>query len=100
MTILSIDVGIKNLAYCLLDDQVIHKWGVLSLVNNEKHICCAKIKGGKSINKNARALLITDRCPSYVGLVSIFLRPYIWMILIPDSATISSKKCTVLSINV
>ena len=47
MTILSIDVGIKNLAYCLLDDQVIHKWGVLSLVNNEKHICCAKIKGGK-----------------------------------------------------
>ena len=54
-----------------------------------------KIKGRESINKDARALLITDRCPSYIGLVSIFLGSYIRIILIPDSATISSKKCTV-----
>lgn len=57
MTILSIDVGIKNLAYCLLDDCSIYKWGVTSLVNNEKHICCAKIKDGQckseaKFNKN------------------------------------------------
>ena len=47
MTILSIDVGIKNLAYCLLDECVIHKWDVLSLVNNEKYVCCAKNKEGQ-----------------------------------------------------
>lgn len=54
MTILSIDVGIKNLAYCLLDDCAIYKWGVVSLVNNEKQVCCVKLKGGEQCKSEAK----------------------------------------------
>ena len=54
MTILSIDVGIKNLAYCLLDDCAVYKWGVVNLVESEKHMCCAKLKGGEQCKSEAK----------------------------------------------
>ena len=42
MKILSIDVGIKNLAFCLLEyksDIVIHKWNSINICEDEKKIC-------------------------------------------------------------
>jgi len=45
MKILSIDVGIKNLAFCLLDDHSIEKWGVVDLTEDLRQKCCAKTKG-------------------------------------------------------
>lgn len=52
MSILSIDVGIKNLAYCLLDEHCIYKWGVVSLVENEKHICIDQTMGKNCTNES------------------------------------------------
>ena len=47
MKIVSWDVGIKNLAYCILekkdDDEkpyIIHEWNVINLVKNEDIKCC------------------------------------------------------------
>ena len=31
MKILSFDVGIKNLSYCLLDNKIILDWGILNI---------------------------------------------------------------------
>ena len=45
MPILIIDVGIKNLAFCLLDEYNIYKWDVVSLIENEKHNCEIETKG-------------------------------------------------------
>lgn len=49
MLILSFDVGIINLAYCVLDDnECIHKWGIINLANgNNKFTCTAEIQSGK-----------------------------------------------------
>lgn len=48
MKVLSIDVGIKNLAYCLIDvvedTFKIIKWDVLNLCGNESHTCDIKTK--------------------------------------------------------
>jgi len=59
MKILSIDVGMKCLAYCLLSvtDKVynIEKWGIIDLCNEHKHKCCGKIKKkNKQCDKNAK----------------------------------------------
>ena len=65
MKILSIDVGIKNLAYCLFDiknnkQYNICLWGVANIGNNEiEHKCFSTIKKGKKItniicNKKAK----------------------------------------------
>ena len=51
MPILSIDVGIKNLAYCLLDDHTIYKWGVVSLIETDKKTCGVDVKGSKCTNE-------------------------------------------------
>ncbi len=58
MKILSIDVGMKNLAYCLLnvnlDDKYnnsIHKWGVINLCEDEIHYCQHKTKKNTICNK-------------------------------------------------
>ena len=42
MKILSIDVGIKNLAFCLLEyknDIIIHKWNSINICEDEKRVC-------------------------------------------------------------
>ena len=43
MKILSIDVGIKNLAYCLIEKKndlySIHNWHVINLCNENKYVC-------------------------------------------------------------
>lgn len=56
MKILSIDVGIKNLAYCLFDvfdkEFIIKDWNIVNLCG-EKHKCNCKIKN-EICNKNAK----------------------------------------------
>ena len=51
MTTLSIDVGIKNLAYCLLDEHTIYKWGVVSLIETDKKTCGVDVKGTTCTNE-------------------------------------------------
>jgi hypothetical protein len=54
MRILSIDVGIKNLAFCLLEDDKIAKWDVINLaaqeINGSNCGCCAVDKNKKCSN--------------------------------------------------
>lgn len=51
MKILSIDVGIKNLAFCLLelkdDGYLIYNWDVINLCKNKISVCKEKKKDGK-----------------------------------------------------
>ena len=55
--ICSWDVGIKNLAYCILefdiDNYKIIKWDIINLVKNNSHMCSGKFKNGKDCNKKA-----------------------------------------------
>lgn len=55
MKILSFDVGIKNLAYCLLKLEngsiTIDKWDVINLVDEQKITCGEKLKSGKICGK-------------------------------------------------
>ena len=59
MKILSIDVGIKNLAICLFDqpyhnlDFVIKKWDIINLIE-EKILKCGCIDKNKMCNKPAK----------------------------------------------
>src|SRR3990172_7420720 len=46
MKVLSWDLGIKNLAYCLLDDDKIAGWGVIDLRDNIKLKCVGVCKSG------------------------------------------------------
>jgi len=59
MKILSIDVGMKCLAYCLFitvnKEYTIEKWGVIDLCHQQNYKCCGKnIKKNKSCEKNAK----------------------------------------------
>ena len=59
MKILSIDVGMKCLAYCILsiDDKEykIEKWGILDLCNEKHHKCCGQNKKRKKpCEKNSK----------------------------------------------
>ena len=57
MNILSFDVGIKNLAYCLIfvheKKYEISQWGIVNLIETKK-ICEELKKNGKKCNKNAK----------------------------------------------
>jgi hypothetical protein len=55
--ILSFDVGIKNLAYCLMEktdnDLIIKKWDIINLVE-DRDLCQFKLRTGKNCGKIAR----------------------------------------------
>ena len=55
MKILSFDVGIKNLAYCLIDsnDKIIDDWGILD-VSIDDHCTHCNSKTGKQCDKSAK----------------------------------------------
>ena len=58
MRILSIDIGIKHLAFCLFnirakDDYKIEKWGIIDLCN-EKKMLCEGCKSGKKCKRTSR----------------------------------------------
>ena len=52
MKILSFDVGIKNLSFCLLNDGVIEDWGILNICTDD--ICDHCTKDGKRCDKSAK----------------------------------------------
>lgn len=57
--ILSIDVGMKNLAFCLIDykdheNYSIDKWDVIDLCENSNEVCMGKKKNGENCNKMAK----------------------------------------------
>ena len=59
MKILSIDVGMKNLAYCLIDykdgeQYSIIDWDIIDLCENTQNICMGKQKNGNKCNKIAK----------------------------------------------
>ena len=59
MKILSIDVGMKNLAFCLFNIQDnleynIEKWDVIDLCKEKIHMCGEKNKNGKPCKKKAK----------------------------------------------
>jgi hypothetical protein len=58
MRILSIDVGIKNLAFCLLDNDKIAKWDVINLASQEAVALCCEVD--KSVNCNKPAKFIKE----------------------------------------
>lgn len=57
MKVLSIDVGIKNLAFCLLEktetSYKIVKWDSINVADTETHICCA-VEKNKQCEKPAK----------------------------------------------
>ena len=59
MYILSIDVGIKNLAYCLFHlksdtEFYIAKWNIIDLVSDQKMICGVSKKNGDKCKYQAK----------------------------------------------
>jgi hypothetical protein len=54
MKLLSIDVGIKNLAFCLMEDQEIYKWDCINISEEVSKNCTASEKNGLLCNKPAK----------------------------------------------
>jgi len=52
MKILSFDVGIKNLSFCLLNDTVIEDWGILNISTDD--VCDHCTKDGKRCDKSVK----------------------------------------------
>ena len=52
MKILSFDVGIKNLSFCIINDTVIEDWGILNICTDD--ICDHCFKDGKQCDKSAK----------------------------------------------
>ena len=52
MKILSFDVGIKNLSFCLLNNGVIEDWGILNICTDD--VCDHCSKDGKQCDKSAK----------------------------------------------
>lgn len=61
MKVLSFDVGIKNLAYCLIDsdDKTIDDWGILN-VSIDPHCSHCNSKTGKHCDKSAKIICDND----------------------------------------
>jgi len=57
MLFLSIDVGMRNLAYCIIEYNTeieIKHWGIINLCNDKKYVCNGKSKKGVACNKNGK----------------------------------------------
>ena len=52
MKILSFDVGIKNLSFCLLNDGIIEDWGILNICTDD--VCDHCSKDGKQCDKSVK----------------------------------------------
>ena len=52
MKILSFDVGIKNLSFCLLNDTVIEDWGILNISTDD--VCEHCSKSGSRCDKSVK----------------------------------------------
>ncbi|ARF09342.1 hypothetical protein Catovirus_2_291 [Catovirus CTV1] len=69
MKILSFDVGIKNLAYCLInkdnDNFKIEDWGIINLDDDRKK-CSSVLKKNKICNKTAMYSCIIDKKVQYL----------------------------------
>lgn len=68
MKILAIDVGIKNLAYCIINndhDLIIEDWGILNL-DEDRKLCTYKIKKGNLCGKSAQYHFIMDNDNEYL----------------------------------
>ena len=61
MKILSFDVGVKNLAYCLLDDNnyIIEDWGILNISIDDVCEYCGK--NNKKCEKSAKYKTIDNK---------------------------------------
>ena len=69
MKILSFDVGIKNLSFCLLNDDVIEDWGILNICTDD--ICDHCTKDGKQCDKSAKFVCDEFKvCPAHKKLKS------------------------------
>ena len=71
MKILSIDVGMKNLAFCLFNIQDnleynIEKWDVIDLCKEKIHMCGEKNKNGKPCKKKAKFLKMINIIVKFV----------------------------------
>jgi len=52
--ILAIDIGLKNLAMCVMDlDHTIHLWNTFNTLQEEEHKCTGLLKNGRLCNKKA-----------------------------------------------
>jgi len=69
MKILSIDVGMKCLAYCLfttIDKEYnIEKWGIIDLCHQQNHKCCGKI---------IKKLNLAKKMQNIIKILSIFAK--------------------------
>lgn len=57
MKVLSIDVGIKNLAFCLFNERKVEKWDVINLSETENkiiHVCSSLIESKKKKNEERK----------------------------------------------
>lgn len=58
MKILSIDVGMRHLAYCIINkgqnNYTIESWDIIDLCNDQQNMCCGKKKDGLSCGKIAK----------------------------------------------
>lgn len=68
MRILSIDIGIRNLAFCLFNERTVEKWDVIDLTKDENDsiITCVASdskKGGVAVKCNKKALFFNkEKC--------------------------------------
>jgi len=71
--VLSIDVGIKNLGYCILDEKnTIYNWGILNILDRfvTEHICQGTKANGKSCTQKATYKGLDYSCSRHRNNVS------------------------------